>query len=491
MVKYYKHIALVLGISLGMQSCTTFAAPKISNLWGTVVTFTKNHPVLSAGIIATGLIVFTGIGLGIRALIKKNEPQQKWKPNKDCAKDCALVKKFETVCNKFIKTCNAEMTTANFSIKSESEEEGKDDQTNEFVLKLEVPATATIKVMTDIHGTVQPVCDWLKQLQDEGFIDKNDPFKIIQKDGYIIFLGDYVDCGPCSTETLIAVMQLYIENPGHVIMIHGNHEDSDIWTQSEFSKELDTKSNKKLKTQIESAFNLLPYACYLVWPSTTINQKNCILFTHAGPHLGYDPQQVLQDTKTLSYGTIKTTDTFVNKTKGAHALFIKPKPQSNPFAWIDFALDDSKNEVDYKCDQGRIKIFNVQIYYGYIKQMMPAEFTFFGTIRGHQQGDREMREWLNNGMGTNVLIPVKDKQFDEKNGNLNLNDLYEIGKPFVITLDCHSLRTHSEGIISNPTRATLSLSLAQDPAQCTVNRVNIKETKANILQMIEEIKEQN
>ena len=79
-----------------------------------------------------------------------------------------------------------------------------------------------------------------------------------------LFLGDYVDRGENSVETIIYLFCLKIEYPDYVFMIRGNHEFKDVCSACGFSDECVTKygMNKGINVfnQITSVFPSLPLA---------------------------------------------------------------------------------------------------------------------------------------------------------------------------------------------------------------------------------------
>ncbi|MDR0355331.1 MAG: metallophosphoesterase, partial [Deltaproteobacteria bacterium] len=64
----------------------------------------------------------------------------------------------------------------------------------------------------DIHGMFDPLKRLLERIRE--FDKPEDPAKVI-------FLGDYIDHGPSSKETLDLVMRLDLEK----VCLAGNHED--------------------------------------------------------------------------------------------------------------------------------------------------------------------------------------------------------------------------------------------------------------------------
>lgn len=79
-----------------------------------------------------------------------------------------------------------------------------------------------------------------------------------------MFLGDYVDRGEYSIETIIYLFCLKIEYPDYIFMIRGNHEFKEICSYYGFSEECVTKygmfNGTKVFNEITNVFPALPLA---------------------------------------------------------------------------------------------------------------------------------------------------------------------------------------------------------------------------------------
>ena len=107
-----------------------------------------------------------------------------------------------------------------------------------FVRKLVLPKGSQIEFRGDLHGDIHSLVAWLENLVEEGWLDPNNPFKIIKENAFLCFLGDYTDRGLYGVETLFVVMQLYLHNPDKVLIVRGNHENFFLNFQYGFAKEL-------------------------------------------------------------------------------------------------------------------------------------------------------------------------------------------------------------------------------------------------------------
>lgn len=80
------------------------------------------------------------------------------------------------------------------------------------------------KIFGDIHGQYSDLMRFFYMLggpcnpEIEGGIDEEDPYSYI-------FLGDYVDRGSHSLETICLLMALKLKFPDKIFLLRGNHED--------------------------------------------------------------------------------------------------------------------------------------------------------------------------------------------------------------------------------------------------------------------------
>ena len=116
-----------------------------------------------------------------------------------------------------------------------------------MMLRLDFP----IVIVGDIHGNI------------------DDLIRIFERNGYppdskYLFLGDYVDRGPCSIEVMILLLSLKCKYPNHINLLRGNHETASISKVYGFSTECENKyKNCNLFPLFTSMFNTLPIAALL------------------------------------------------------------------------------------------------------------------------------------------------------------------------------------------------------------------------------------
>ena len=132
-------------------------------------------------------------------------------------------------------------------------------QDQPMVLKVEAP----VKVFGDIHGQYQDLMRFFDLFSAPiqgpgGDIDGLD----------YIFLGDYVDRGTHSLETICLLMALKIKFPNQIHLLRGNHEDRWINSVFGFQTELcerlrDDIDNPAIFTKFNDFFDYLPLAAII------------------------------------------------------------------------------------------------------------------------------------------------------------------------------------------------------------------------------------
>lgn len=132
-------------------------------------------------------------------------------------------------------------------------------QEQPMVLRVEAP----VKVFGDIHGQYQDLMRFFDLFSAPiqgpgGDIDGLD----------YIFLGDYVDRGTHSLETICLLMALKIKFPSQIHMLRGNHEDRWINSAFGFQIELSTRLNDDIDnpvifTKFNDFFDYLPLAAVI------------------------------------------------------------------------------------------------------------------------------------------------------------------------------------------------------------------------------------
>lgn len=138
-----------------------------------------------------------------------------------------------------------------------------------FLLLLCLFHTHTISVVGDIHGQFY---DLLSIFEIAGSVPQTK----------FLFLGDYVDRGDFSTETLLYLCALKIAFPQSVWLLRGNHESRLLGEYMTFLMECEHKYNTELFRETQTLFDALPLAAVV---NDTVYGRCLCLHGGIGPTL--------------------------------------------------------------------------------------------------------------------------------------------------------------------------------------------------------------
>lgn len=129
-----------------------------------------------------------------------------------------------------------------------------------------VEISSPVKIFGDIHGQYSDLMRFFDlwgapyNAEEPGSIDVEDNFNYV-------FLGDYVDRGIHSLETICLLLALKVKFPTKVVLLRGNHEDKWINQSFGFFEECEQRlqENPDLQDSIfnrmNALFEYLPLGC--------------------------------------------------------------------------------------------------------------------------------------------------------------------------------------------------------------------------------------
>lgn len=292
---------------------------------------------------------------------------------------------------------------------------GKQKPSNEFysttkfepyVQKLEIEPGTEVAFHGDVHGDIKSFNAFIEDLNNKGYMDPQDPFKIKKPNFKIIMLGDYTDRGQYGAEVLYAVLHMKQLNPNNFFMVRGNHEDAQINACYGLTQELARKfpnSSGTIMDAIHRTYNYLPVALYLK------SGTNALQCCHGGMEIGFDHTKKLLNTsepqKFVLVDTLKKltrVNTLSALAKKAFNYIYKEdmqhyNPENVGFMWNDFTFDHEPSSNEFACvfeRDGRGE-YPQKITQYLLKHDSTPTCTVRGVMRAHQHGHHTMPYILN------------------------------------------------------------------------------------------------
>lgn len=171
-----------------------------------------------------------------------------------------------------------------------------------FIEKRDIPASKLF-VRADLHGDLKSLLENLKELKKQGLLDQN---YRCAPGTHLVFLGDYMDRGDYSLQVLEILIRLKTENPEHVYLIRGNHENVNMnYALGDESLKRYLANPEDLVGQgsnfilkhvalLERVYETMPLTLYLAQVAEKQTQKKQYAqFTHGTVELNVDPADIL------------------------------------------------------------------------------------------------------------------------------------------------------------------------------------------------------
>jgi hypothetical protein len=301
-----------------------------------------------------------------------------------------------------------------------------------FVRKLVLPANSVIEFRGDLHGDIRSLLRWLDSLHENGWFDKNNPFKLIKKDCYLAFLGDYVDRGHYGAEIMFIIMQLFLHNPDHILIVRGNHEDRGIALQYGFYNELKEKfsfDSAQFKT-VTQVYEYLPVALFLGCKNNA-EGVDFIQCCHGGMEPWYNWKPLLDNKKNDLYEWL---DKRIDEDRTNIPCVLKIDSQDllekcvcnqyypcvmNGFQWNDFDFFNEKPGELWNFRDGRGYVVHQNLATQLLQRDKNSKNRVWAVFRAHQHDTKTVTHILEYGHGLYKLWSSKTLEPKKWSGEQN------------------------------------------------------------------------
>lgn len=194
-----------------------------------------------------------------------------------------------------------------------------------------------------------------------------DLFRILKKFGpppqrNYLFLGDIIDRGEFSIETLVLIYVMKVLYPHKVYIIRGNHEFKDLCTHCGFTNELrDTYNSINLENDLMDSFDHIPLAA-------VVNNKTLCVHGGIGPELT-NIQQIAQMNRPIRTFNDEFTESLVWSDPSQNNEGFVPSSRGSGYFYGEDVLKKflSENNIDvlvrgHECiDSGVLTLFDKKL----------------------------------------------------------------------------------------------------------------------------------
>ncbi len=263
-----------------------------------------------------------------------------------------------------------------------------------FAQKVVVPEGSEVLFHADFHGDIHSLITDLSWLNEHGYLSG---FTVSRPQFYMVFLGDYTDRGSFGVEVLYTLFRLKSENPEHVFLARGNHEEVSLQSRYGFLAEGRGKYGSEFAvTKVMRAYDFLPVVIYL---GSTGNFIQC---NHGGMEPGFNPRDLLAGdfARVQLIGDLKERKFFtahpewlahadaasIDLAQRAFQDFTPEDPISPSvlgFMWNDFSL--LSTDPQFNLDPGRAFVYGQQATRFLLEQGSSENQKLRAVFRGHQQ----------------------------------------------------------------------------------------------------------